>query len=277
MPVKSLEQKRKHASEKYDQGREAVIAYIVELETKIEILDERLKIIETRLHQDSHNSSLPPSSDRFNHYPKNSREKSNRSTGGQKDHIGSTLKMTSTPDTLIVHPVHKCLRFGCSLKKVEPTHHDIRQVIDIPPMKMIVTEHQSESKTCPHCGTRTQAAFPEGVTKSVQYGVNIKTVGVYLMQYQLLPSNRAVEAIKDLFTCKVGEGSLFNWARELSRSTESSYEAIKEHILASLVAHFDETGIECDTNLHWLHVASRRMVASARAGVDRADAEGDAE
>lgn len=253
--MKSLEQRRKHASEIYDQGREAVINYIVELEIKIEMLDERLKRLEAIIHKDSHNSSLPPSSDGLNHYPKNSREKSNRSPGGQKGHSGSTLKRSSTPDTVIVYPVYKCSQCGCSLKKVEPTDRDIRQVMDIPPLKLTVTEHQSESKTCPHCGTTTQASFPEGITKAVQYGENIKTVGVYLMHYQLLTSKRTTEAIEDLFRFKVSEGSLFNWAKELSQGLESSYKSIKEHVISSPVVHFDETGIACDTQLHWLHVA----------------------
>jgi hypothetical protein len=68
----NYEQRCKRASDIYDQGLEAVINYIVHLEIKIEVLEERLKTIEARLNQDSHNSSHPPSSDGMNHYPKNS-------------------------------------------------------------------------------------------------------------------------------------------------------------------------------------------------------------
>lgn len=252
----SYEQRCKRASDIYDQGREAVIYYIVQLEIKIEILEERIKMIEARLNQDSHNSSLPPSSDGMNHYPKNSRKKSKRSSGGQKGHNGTNLKMSSTPDTVIVHTVKKCSRCGCSLKKVESLHHDKRQVIDIPRIETTVTEHQAESKSCPHCDETTQALFPEGVTKAVQYGINIKTVTVYLRQYQLLSSKRTIEAIKDLFSCTVGEGTLFNWAAELSELLEVPYNSIKEHVLKSRVINVDETGIACDTKLNWLHVAS---------------------
>jgi transposase len=90
----------------------------------------------------------------------------------------------------------------------------------------------------------------------VQYGVNLKTIAVYLRQYQLLSSKRTIEAIKDLFSCTVGEGSLFNWAKELSENLEESYNSIKEHVIESPVIHVDETGIACDKKLHWLHVAS---------------------
>jgi len=60
----SYEQKRERASALYEQGREAVVNYIVELETKLEQMDERLKRLEAILHQDSHNSSQPPSNDK---------------------------------------------------------------------------------------------------------------------------------------------------------------------------------------------------------------------
>ena len=128
----SYEQKRKRASDIFDQGRELVINYIVHLEIKIEVMEERLKMIEARLNQDNHNSSLPPSSDGLNHFPKNSRKKSKRPSGGQKGHNGTTLKISDMPDTVIVHTVKKCSWCGYSLKKVESLHHDKRQVIDIP-------------------------------------------------------------------------------------------------------------------------------------------------
>jgi len=233
---------------------DAVVALFNTMAETIENLTRRVKQLESQLHTDSHNSNLPPSSDGMNHYPKTSRKKSKRSSGGQRGHNGSTLKKTSKPDTVIVHRVHECSQCGCSLKKVESTDHHKRQVMDIPPMKMTVTEHQTESKLCPHCGETTQSAFPDGVTKAVQYGVNLKTIGVYLMQYQLLSSKRTVEAINDLFTCTIGEGSLFNWATELSERSEASYNAIKEHVIAASVIHTDETGIACGTQPHWLHV-----------------------
>ena len=252
----NYEQRCKRASDIYDQGREAVINYIVHLEIKIEVMEERLKMIEARLNQDSHNSSLPPSSDGMNHYTKNSRKKSKRSTGGQKGHDGTTLKRSSTPDTVIVHTVIKCSRCGCSLKRVESLYKDKRQVIDIPRIETTVTEHQAETKSCPHCGEVTQASFPEYVTKAVQYGINLKTISVYLRQYQLLSSKRTIEAIKDLFSCTIGEGTLFNWSTELSKQLEVSYNSIKEHVIESKVINVDETGISSAKKLNWLHVAS---------------------
>ncbi|MEI7813136.1 MAG: IS66 family transposase [Ignavibacteria bacterium] len=268
----NLTERRKHASDIYDQGRESVINYIIELELKIEMLDERLKKLESGLHMDSHNSSLPPSGDVMNHhFPKNIKEKSRRPTGGQKGHSGSTLKRSSAPDTIIVHQVHKCTECGSSLKKVEPTGCDIRQVIDIPPIQLTVTEHQTEKKVCPNCGITTQALFPEGITRPVQYGINIKSIGLYLMNYQLLTSRRTKEAFEDLFRVSISEGSLFNWVDEFTKGLEPATESIKAHIIEQPVVHFDETGIKCNNHLKWLHVAGTTdatyLVAHPKRGI----------
>ena len=246
--MKDIERTRKTIVESCNTNPEAIADLVMNLIARIEAL-------EAQIHQDSHNSNLPPSSDGFKRYPKNMRVKSKRRSGGQHGRDGSTLKRTSTPDITIIHPVDECAQCGHSLKKVVSTHHHRRQVMDIPPLNMIVTEHQTEVKSCPHCGETTSAEFPHGVTKAVQYGVNLKTIGVYLMQHQLLSSKRTVEAINDLFCCPIAEGSLFHWANEVSERLEGSYKAIKEHVIASDVIHTDETGIACKSQLHWLHVA----------------------
>lgn len=56
--MQSDEQKRKRASDIYDQGRDAVVHKIVELETKVEMIGEHLKKLEARVNQDSHNSNF---------------------------------------------------------------------------------------------------------------------------------------------------------------------------------------------------------------------------
>jgi len=57
-----------------------------------------------------------------------------------------------------------------------------RQVHDIPPVVLKVTEHQAEVKGCPHCGLENQAAFPAEAKSVVQYGARLKSMMVYLME-----------------------------------------------------------------------------------------------
>jgi transposase len=78
------------------------------LEGQIEVLQERVKVLEGQQAKDSHNSNLPPSSDRFVRPPKSLKQKSGKKPGGQQGHRGHHLKQVETPDAVLVHAVERC-------------------------------------------------------------------------------------------------------------------------------------------------------------------------
>lgn len=165
-------------------GKDAQYDTIIKhLEARNKEHETRIKELEARLNQDSHNSHQPPSSDKSKkNYPSTNQQKSKRSTGGQPGHEGTTLKRVAQPDVIEKHKVKRCSSCGKSLHHVKARSLTKRQVIDIPPVQVVVTEHQSETKCCPYCDTVTQAPFPDDITKAVQYGNRIKSITTYLMQ-----------------------------------------------------------------------------------------------
>ncbi|MBX3050270.1 MAG: IS66 family transposase zinc-finger binding domain-containing protein [Caldilineaceae bacterium] len=50
-----------------------------------------------------------------------------------------------------------------------------RQVFDIPPVQIEVTEHQAEIQECPACGRKHGRRFQPGVTQPVQYGPRLQS------------------------------------------------------------------------------------------------------
>jgi len=114
-------------------------------------LKARIAALESRLNQNSRNSSRPPSMDGFRR-PTTSRKKGERPPGGQKGHEGHTLRPVLNLDVVVVHTASTCSRCGISLDHVEPSAVEQRQVFDILPPQLIVTEHRAEHKQCPHCG-----------------------------------------------------------------------------------------------------------------------------
>src|SRR5437588_11093875 len=78
------------------------------LEGLIEALRERVKTLEGQQAKDSHNSSLPPSSDRFVRAPKSLRHKSGKKAGGQQGHRGHHLEQVEIPDQVVIHEVQCC-------------------------------------------------------------------------------------------------------------------------------------------------------------------------
>ena len=78
----------------------------------------------------------------------------------------------------------------------------------------------------------------------------------YLTQYQLIPLERAAEAIRDITDQEVSEGTLVNVSNALYENLESPVKDIKEQIIDSDVVHFDETGMRSEGKTKWMHVAS---------------------
>jgi transposase len=168
-----------------------------ELQKQVDLLKEQVQALQDRLKKDSHNSHLPPSSDRFHRQPKSLRQKSDQQAGGQPGHPGNTLKLSHTPDTVIVHAVEQCWHCQRDLRDVESLHVERRQVIDLPPKRVFVIEHQAQQKCCPTCQQINIAPFPENVKAPVQYGAAFGAVGVYLVQQQLVPYERACEVMQE--------------------------------------------------------------------------------
>jgi transposase len=223
--------------------------------SEIARLEKRIKALEDRFGQNSSNSSKPPSTD----WPlklRSLREKSDKPPGGQKGHKGHNLKMAEVPNYTEVHKVSNCSNCGSSLDDTIPDGYKKRQVFDLPPIKVEVTEHRTEKKICPHCGHNNEASFPEGVSQPTQYGPRIKSILTYLSQYQLLPYERTSELFSDLFSIELSAGTIVNTNRVCFEALKSVEDKIKQQITASPVVHFDETGMYTEEDRWWLHAAS---------------------
>lgn len=241
----------------YDQGPDAVFTVVNTLQDAVGVLALRVKQLEDRLGKDSHNSSKPPSSDGFNKpNPKSQRGKSGRASGGQKGHPGRTLEFAEKPDHTVVYRPDFCQDCGASLAEVLPSETQRRQVFDLPPLALEVTEHQAQTCSCPACGTLNRAVFPEEVAQPVQYGPGVKALTTYLMHFQLLPYERVVTLMDDLFDAPLSEGTLFGATKQASTTLEAVEKAIVTALKTAKNAHFDETGQRIGGKLNWLHVTS---------------------
>jgi transposase len=238
---------------------EAIVAYIESLESQIKELSERLQALEARLNQNSRNSSKPPSTDfsvKEKPNPKSLRKKSEKRPGGQDGHTGTTLDMVNNPDEVIEHSLNCCEECGYTLEDIEVEAYEKRQIFDIPPVNLIVTEHKSQIKTCPHCGKLNKAVFPESVKYPVQYGPNILASAVYCKNYQFIPYDRICEFFNDIMGIKICSATIIKAERECFQNLGEFENVIREKLKASLVIHCDETGMKVEGKRHWLHVVS---------------------
>ena len=100
----------------------------------------------------------------------------------------------------MTHEAAVCRDCGSDLSRAMAGGFERRQVFDLPERLMEVIEHQGLVYACAGCGGRTRAAFPEGVTGPAQYGGRIRAAAIYLHAQQLIPEDRAAEALADLIT-----------------------------------------------------------------------------
>jgi len=136
------------------QGEDEVVALVNELIQAIGILAQRVQELEDRVAKNSNNSSKPPSSDGLSK-PKRTRslrQSSGKKSGAQEGHTGHRLEMVKKPDRVKQYPVKECLQCHASLEKVSVERVERRQEYELPPIRLIVTEHQAEVKCCPQCG-----------------------------------------------------------------------------------------------------------------------------
>ena len=225
-----------------------------------QVVAEQAAVIQSlrdQLAKNSRNSGKPPSSDGLKKPRTRSlRRKTGRRSGGQKGHEGHTLKMVEQPDHVQVHEASTCPHCATDLRSVEPGGHERRQIFDVPPVRIEVTEHQAEIKVCPKCGERVKGDFPSNVTQPVQYGPRIKAQASYLNNYQLIPLARTCELLGDFYGHAPAEALVLGSNAAVVDHIEPSLDTIKRQIIAADVAHFDESGLRVEGKLNWLHVAS---------------------
>ena len=156
--------------------------FIVIQANRILELEDQLR--RTKLSKNSSNSSKPPSSDMFTVKRNQSlRESSGKKSGGQPGHKGTTLKMSANPDEVIKLVPEYCNICGGSLCNEVEEFQSKRQVVDIPPVRPIITEYQKYRKCCPQCGHSQETDFPSGVTNNIQYGANVEAAIAYFSIY----------------------------------------------------------------------------------------------
>jgi transposase len=219
-------------------------------------LSERIEALDKQCSKNSHNSHLPPSSDRFVRQPKSLRKKSGKKAGGQPGHPGHSLQWSEIPDEVMLHSLASCSHCHGDLQTVPPCGYERRQVVDVPAIRLIVQEHQAECKRCPTCHRLTCAPFPAGVRAPLQYGPRVGATAVYLVEQQLLPWGRACEVLTDLLGAPMSEGTLCSLTQHCAQNLIEVQEQLKAALIAAAVLHQDETGLYVKGVRHWLHVSS---------------------
>lgn len=224
--------------------------------TKLENEKLKLRILELSHKKNSTNSSLPPSSD-IQKATKSLRQKSDKKSGGQTGHKGTTLEFHPEPK-VIDHIDEMCPFCGADYID-DPLLKERRQVFDIPPIVIEVLEHRIYERRC-RCGLCSISSFPADIKSPISYGRTIETLCGYYSARQYMSIARIREMFTDVFNLPISEGTIVNKIKSLAHRCMPQYDEIKDEVQQSTCVGTDETGGKVNGKLRWLWTWQTRLV-----------------
>jgi len=239
----------------------------------IATLQARVAELERRLGRDSSNSSKPPSSDGLRKPARAERRASerleHRRPGKQPGASGAHLAQVAEPDEVLWYAPGRCGECGLDLADAPVVGVEARQVFDLPPLRLLASEHRAERRRC-GCGTTTAAAFPDHVRAAACYGTGVRALVCYLCVHQHLPVDRAAQLLGDVLGAPLATGTLAAVVAEGAAGLDGFARVVREGLAAAPVAHFDETGARVAGRLHWVHSASTSLLTLLSVDAKRA-------
>ncbi|MDR2969145.1 MAG: IS66 family transposase [Tannerellaceae bacterium] len=204
--------------------------------------------------KDSHNSSVPPSQNpidkKVSLRTQSLRKPSGKPSGGQPGHKGHFLETSAHPNLIIDHQPEFCQCCGMTLNNIAAKVMETAQIIEIPPVVPVVTEHISYGKRCT-CGHLNVCELPKVCRGRISYGPMVQSLVGYLGHVQSISFNRICETLRDVFALSISEGTVRNMLKRLGTLSTDAYEEIRKRVESSSVVGGDETGTFVGGNLHW--------------------------
>ena len=93
------------------------------------------------------------------------------------------------------------------------------------------------------------------MTAPVQYGPRITAIILYLYVGQFMSKKRTAQALAELFGTPVSEGTVATMTTRAADGLDGFLDQVKDRIVESETAGFDETGLRVAGKLHWVHCA----------------------
>jgi len=277
---------RAEAEAIYAQGRETVVAVLLELSAQNALLrrevaelseaNRRLEIrvadLEERLNRSSRNSSLPPSQDPPGAPQRRRAPTSERSQGAQPGHPGRGrhLAPIAALDELIDHWPERCA-CGHRFRETErrpvgkPARH---QVAELPSTAVILSEHRLQRLRCPQCGAVRRAALPAALPAGA-FGPRLQAAVATLAVRNRVSRRDAVELVAELFGAHLCVGSVDAILQHAAQALEEPYEDLLADVRAAPTLNIDETGWRLRGGRRTLWGALTRQEAVFRIAPDR--------
>jgi transposase len=162
---------------------------------------------------------------------------------GPRKHRGQQfVRHRMEPTTRIIHMVERCPTCGLALAggSVKRT----REVIEVPVVPAVVTEHLYLERCCPHCRTRHTPAVDlgEAVVGRQRFGVGLVSLIATLREEARLPVATIQWYLRTFHDVAISVGAIVGATQRVAHAGAGAVAAIREEIRGSPCVHGDETG-----------------------------------
>ena len=237
-----------------------------------ERLEARVFELERRLNRSSRNSSLPPSQDPPSAPPRPRGKGSGRKRGGQHGHEGRYRRLLRREqvDAFIDHWPERCRSCAhefAETERVDAVEPSRRQVAELPPIAVRVSEHRLHRVCCPDCAAITTAASP--VASRWAFGPRLQAAVVTLAVRNRVSRRDATELARELFGVELSTGTVDAIVQRAGEALAAPHTRLEQEIKRSLVVNIDETGWKTGGNRRMLWGALTRRTAVFRIATGR--------
>jgi transposase len=146
------------------------------------------------------------------------------------------------PTAQVIHALDSCPT--CGMPLVGGAVKRRREVIEVPLVPVVVTEHVYLERCCPHCHTRHTPAvnLAEAVVGKQRFGVGLVSLITTLRAEARLPVATIQWYLRTFHALSVSGGAIIGSLGQVARAGETAVAAIRTEIRGSPCVHGDETG-----------------------------------
>lgn len=263
-----LEARNKTLKDKYEYAKNIALngarKEYEEVINQLKEKDREIARLKSLLNNDGTNSGLSTSKTPLNKKKviPNSRKKSNKTIGGQKG-----------------HPKHKLEKFTeeeinkeetIELKECPKCHGkliDINQTIDkdVLDYKFIVIKKRVKFKEykCPCCEKIVHAPIPNDLKEDNQYGPNVKTLILELLNEGTISINRVKRIIKGFSNNEIdlSEGYIAKVQKQAAKNLEEFKSELKKELIKQKLVYWDDTVISINKKQACLRFYGNEKIA----------------
>ena len=224
----------------------------------VESLAQRIEQLESRLNQNSQNSSKPPSSDPPYQRPERGSKKSKRRRGGQKGHKGHRQELLKPTEVVSLDPgpcACGCARRRSGSLRSFYTH----QWIELPEIRMHVKHVVLKKSQCSGCGRWLKAKLPKEYRTG--YGPRFSALVAEMSGIQGASRQAVAEFIQNVFGVPISTGGLQKVIDRVSEALLPVHQAIGASVRRATVNHIDETSWQQAGALKWVWTMTNCLAA----------------